>query len=400
MKIKIVQPLIFSIATATLAIAAEPAPEGADPKATTPPAPAKAAEDEVVATVDGDPIKRSEVNAAISQMMAQRGMPPNAIPAAQREMLVRNMIDDLVADKLVTKASSEIKVADADVDSEFAKIRKTFPGTDEDFAKQVTQAGLTLEKLKGDIRERTKKRTWLDGKIEGKFPIPSDKDAKDFYDKNPQHFEQPELVRASHILFLADKQATPAQITAAMKKAEGAIVRAKTEDFSKLAGELSEDPGSKTQGGDLNFFPRDGKMVEEFAAAAYKLKKGEVSSEPVRSQFGYHVIKVTDHKPAEKQPFDGVKPKIVDFLGREKKAAAINVVIDDLKKNAKVNVLIAPPQPPEKVATPPVSLPGEKPATETKPVRKPVEAVTPPVSAPVKPDKKKNAPVKQDNKKN
>lgn len=396
MQNNLVRPLTIAVtfATVMLAGAAEPAPKSTAPKAAAPKAgapkdaapkaapdePAKPAVDEVLATVDGDPIKRSEVEAAVSQVLAQRGMPANAIPAGQRDTFLRNMIDDLVVDRLVGKASVGIKITDAEVDAEFATIRKSFPGTDEDLAKQLTQAGMTLQKLKADIRDRSQKRKWVDEQIKGKFKEPSDPDAKEFYEKNPQHFEQPEMVRASHILFRLEEGAAPAKITEAMKKAEAAVVRAKKEDFSKLAGELSEEPGAKERGGDLDFFPRTGAMVEPFAEAAFKLKKDEISGEPVRTQFGYHVIKVTDRKAGSKQPFEEAKPKIVEYLGRETKGVAIREVIETLKKGAKVEIKMATPPPPDqppKGETPPV----------VKPARKPVEATTPPVSVPVKPAK-------------
>lgn len=378
------RPLAIVIATAAVAVvfAADPAPPAAVPKGAAPAAPSP---DEVVATVGGEPIKRAEVDAAIGKVLAQRGMPADAIPAGQREMITRSMVDDLVIEKLLGKASAGMKVSDAEVDAEFADIRKNFPGSDEELAKQLAEAGLTLDTLKGEIRDRTQKRKWIDEQVKGKFEVPGDAAAKEFYDKNPQHFEQPELVRASHILFRLEQTSSPAEVTAALKKAEGAIERAKKEEFGGLAGELSEEPGAKERGGDLNFFPRTGAMVEPFAEAAFKLKKGEVSTEPVRTQFGYHVIKVTDRKDAVKQPFDEAKTKIVEYLGRDQKNAAIGALIEDLKKNGNVEIKLPPPapQPAPAAATPPAAAPGAKPA------RKPVEAVTPPVSVPAAPAEKK-----------
>ena len=108
----------------------------------------------------------------------------------------------------------------------------------------------------------------------------------------------------------------------------------------------------------------------------------EVTAEPVRSQFGYHVIKLTDRKPGAKQSFDEAKPQIVGFLGNERKNAAVQTLLTDLRGQAKVDVkLPPPPAAPEgapAVATPPVAAPEAKP----QPKRQPVEAVTPPVSAP------------------
>jgi peptidyl-prolyl cis-trans isomerase C len=293
------------------------------------------------------------------------------------------MLEDMIVEKLVTKASAKTEVSDAEVNGEFDKIRQRRGGSEEDVKKELASMGMTLESLKADIKERIQQRRWVENQIKGKFQEPTEAEAKEFYEKNPQHFEQPEQVRASHILFKLEANANPEQITAAMKKAEQTIDRAKKEDFGKLAQELSEDPGSKGQGGDLNFFPRKGAMVEPFAEAAFKLKKDEVTPEPVRSNFGYHVIKVTDRKAASKQAFDEAKPQIVDYLGREKKNDAVQVVLKDLREHAKVEVKLPPPAAPS-AATPPVAVPDATPA----PQRKPVEAVTPPVTAPPVPPAK------------
>jgi peptidyl-prolyl cis-trans isomerase C len=338
----------------------------------------------VLATVDGETIKAGDVDAAIGKIMAQRGMPPDALPPGQRDQIVRSMVDDLIMEKLVTKASAQTAIPDAEVNAEFGKILQRRGGSEDDIKKELAGMGMTLESLKADIKHRMQQRRWVDDQIKGKFQEPTDVEAKEFYEKNPQHFEQPEQVRASHILFKLEQNANPEQITAAMKKAEGAIARSKTEDFGKLAQELSDDPGSKPQGGDLDFFPRKGAMVEPFAEAAFKLKKDEVAQEPVRSNFGYHVIKVTDRKPAAKQSLDEAKPQIVDYLGREKKNEAVQGVLKGLRDQAKVELKLPPPAAPS-ATTPPVAAPTGAP----EPKRKPVEAVTPPVSAPPAPPAKK-----------
>jgi peptidyl-prolyl cis-trans isomerase C len=384
MKSNPIRPLIVaaSLVAAVAVIGADLTPKKPAPSPEAP-GTVPSASDAVLATVNGDTIKAGEVDAEIGKILAQRGMPADALPPGQRDQIVRTMLEQLIVQKLVTNASAKTTVSDAEVNGEFDKIRQRRGGTDEDIKKELAGMGMTLETLKKDIKERMQQRRWVEDQIKGKYKEPTDAEAKDFYEKNPQHFDQPEQVRASHILFKLEPNANPEQITAAMKKAEQAIGRAKKEDFGKLAQELSEDPGSKVRGGDLDFFPRKGAMVEPFAEAAFKLKKDEVTPEPVRSDFGYHVIKVTDRKPASKQAFEAAKPQIVDFLGSEKKNDAVQVVLKDLRENAKVDVKLPPPAAPS-AATPPVAVPDATPG----PQRKPVEAVTPPVTAPAVPPAK------------
>ena len=136
------------------------------------------------------------------------------------------------------------------------------------------------------------------------------------------------------------------------KKAATAIAaRAKKgEPFDKLAKELSEDPSAKQNSGDLNFFPAD-QMVPEFSKAAFSMKKNEIS-EPVRSSFGYHVIKVTDTKDAETITLDKAKPQLVAYLQQQKKQTEVEKIFKDIRSKAAVKVNLpeapaaaAPPSP-------------------------------------------------------
>ncbi len=385
--------LIASLAAAAAVIGADTTPKkSAKPAATTKPAaaPAKAdaapkadapAKNEVLATVDGEKIMSADAEKAFAQIAAQRGASPDSVPAEQKKMMMGMLVNDLINEKLLNKACADIKVSPEEVNAEFDNILKQKGGTLDDAKKELAQMGMTIEGVKKDIGQRMQQRRYVEEQTKGKVQDPTDADAKEFFEKNPQYFEVPaqaEQVRASHILFLLKQDDAPEKVTAALKKAEASIVRAAKEDFATLAGELSEEPGAKERGGDLNFFPKEGAMVKEFADAAYALKKGEVSKEPVRSQFGYHVIKVTDTKPAQpagKQTLEEAKPKIVAFLGKEKQRAAIDAMIAGLRAKAKVELSAAAQMPaPEAVATPPAAAPA--------PVHVPVEAVTPPVSAP------------------
>ncbi|MEK0448613.1 MAG: hypothetical protein RL088_881 [Verrucomicrobiota bacterium] len=337
---------------------------------------------DVAAAINGEKISMKELEAEMAKMMASRGMPPDAIPPEQRSMVARMILDNMVSERLLTAATKDTEVGEKDFEAELKKLTDA-RGDLEKFAQ--TQ-GMTAEQLKGELRKMMKQRKWIDAQLAGKTAEVTDAEAKDFYDKNPQYFMVPEQVRASHVLFMVDQTAPPEKVTEALKKAEAATKRAATEDFAKLAAELSEEPGAKERGGDLDFFPRQGAMVEPFAAAAFALKKGEVTKEPVRTQFGYHVIKVTDRKEGKKNTFDESKELIKSRQGWDRKRGLIDGVLADLRAKAKVIINLPEPAPrpaapaPASVATPPVAAPQPK--------RQPVEAVTPPVSAPPIPEKK------------
>ena len=131
-------------------------------------------------------------------------------------------------------------------------------------------------------------------------------ETKKFYDDNPKLFTQPEQIQASHILVSDDE---------ILKKVQEELKSGKS--FDVLAKEFSIDPGSAASGGDLGKFPR-GVMVPEFEKAAFDLKNPGDVSEPVKSQFGWHIIKLTERFPESVMPFDQVKAQIEQEL-REKK---------------------------------------------------------------------------------
>jgi peptidyl-prolyl cis-trans isomerase C len=172
--------------------------------------------------------------------------------------------------------------------------------------------------------------------IEKKINV-TDADVKAYFEKNKAEFSEPESVKASHILVKvpqdADEKAwkdAEAKIKDIKKKLDGGA------DFAKLAQEMSDDPGSKAKGGDLGFFSK-GRMVPEFEAAAFALKPGEVS-QPVKTPFGYHLIKVVEKKDAHEKSFDEVKDQVKQNLLNQKRREALDAMLLNLKKQYSVKI--------------------------------------------------------------
>ncbi len=145
----------------------------------------------------------------------------------------------------------------------------------------------------------------------------SDDEVKSYYQAHGDRYKQPEERRASHILIMANKDAPAAEDKAARAKVEEVLaqVRKNPSDFAKLATQYSQDPGSAARGGDLDWFGR-GLMVPPFEQAAYALKENEISA-VVRSDFGYHIIKLTGVRSERVKPFDAVKAEISAELKRQ-----------------------------------------------------------------------------------
>lgn len=147
--------------------------------------------------------------------------------------------------------------------------------------------------------------------------IPDEQELNKFYEEHAATYATPEQRRASHILISVDKAADEAAVTAAKAKAQEIHQRLiKGEDFTKVAKEVSQDPASAPQGGDLGFFGK-GVMDKAFEDRVFSLKAGELS-EPVRSAFGFHIIKLTEIKPAVTKTLAEVRPDLVKELQQRK----------------------------------------------------------------------------------
>jgi peptidyl-prolyl cis-trans isomerase C len=292
-----------------------------------------------VAVVEGSEIKKADLDQAFASVLASQGMPADQagkIPEAQRMQFYRILLDDMIADRLIAKRSIEHQVTEEALAGELERIQKNF-SSEEEMKKQIEASGQSLDKLKENVRTQLRQREWLDAQVKGKDTV-AEAEAEEFYKTNPEKFKRPEQVRASHILVTVAADAKPENVTEKEKAAQAILERVKKgEDFATLASELSEDPSAKQNKGDLDFFSRD-QMVQEFSDAAFSMKKDDVSAAPVRSQFGYHIIKVTDRRESETIPLDKAKPQVLAFLQRQKKQKAVENFVKEMRASADVKV--------------------------------------------------------------
>ncbi len=192
---------------------------------------------------------------------------------------------------------------------------------------QAKKDGLDKSKEVADRLEDLRKRlivdTYLKQKVEQEAKV-SDADLKKFYDENKDKFKTGEQVRASHILVKTEKEAQ--DILAQLKNG------AKFEDLAK---KYSTD-ATAAKGGDLGWFSK-GAMVPEFDKVVFGMKEGQVSG-IVKTQFGYHIIKVTGIRPAGIRSYDDVKEQIKNTLLPSKQQEIVKKILEDMKKNAKISI--------------------------------------------------------------
>ena len=175
-----------------------------------------------------------------------------------------------------------------------------------------------------DFKKITLIGSLLEKEVEEKSKV-TDNDIKTYYDAHKSELTMNNQIKASHILVKTEDEAK--KISDQLKKGG---------DFAKLAKEKSIDPGSAKNGGDLGFFSK-GQMVPEFEKIAFNLKVGQIS-EPVKTQFGYHIIKVTGRKEGQIVEFDKVKNLLTQRVTAEKQKEVFDSYMNSLKGSYKVDI--------------------------------------------------------------
>ena len=283
----------FKFALAGFVSLAAIAAASAQAPAPAPPAPAAAPADpaKVLARVAGEPITEGDLAIAAEDPALAL---PGTDPAQKRDILLGYAIDL----KLGAKAAEAAKLADT---PEFKRKLAYF-----------------RDKLLVDEYLET----------ETKKALADTAAAQKLYEETTKSMKPEEEVRARHILVADEAEA---------KKAAARVKGG--EDFAKVAAELSTDPGSKTDGGELGFFTKES-MVAPFAEAAFKLKPNEIS-DPVKSQFGWHVIQLEERREKPVPTFDEMRERIDQYLTRK----AQQDVVMNLRKSGTVERLDGPPKP-------------------------------------------------------
>ena len=294
----------------------------------------KKAPENKVAVVNGVAISKGEFDRELDFFIKRAAQGGQQIPDAQMDQMKNEVLENLIDRELLFQECKKkrVQVESEAVADQLKNIQQRYPDKDE-FKKLLNEMGLTESQVKAQIERGMAIQELIDKEVAGKIKI-SDEESKSFYDNNPQFFEQPEQVKASHILIKVENDAPDAQKAEARKKIEAVQQKVKKgEDFADLAKTYSEGP-SGPRGGDLGYFRR-GQMVKPFEDAAFSLKPNEVS-DIVETQFGYHLVKVVDNKPAKKMTYAEVKDRINDHLKKQKTDSEANAYIENLRKNAKI----------------------------------------------------------------
>jgi peptidyl-prolyl cis-trans isomerase C len=296
----------------------------------------------VVARVNGKAILGKELEQLVQRELSSIGNPEwKNLREDYRGQLTLDLINVLINSKLLYQKAmaSGIKAPDEEVQAEFQKIAKTFKNDAEMNAALAAQNTdrVSLEK---SLAESLLISKFVEENVNKKVAVTQEELAK-YYSANPKEFNHPELVRTSHIM-IQPAGDTPEQDANARERAEALLARVKKgEDFAKLAKENSVD-SSASQGGDIGLTSRDA-LDPAYADAAFSLPVGGLKV--VKSQFGYHVIKVTEKKKEGVSTLEEVKEGLTEFLKNQKAQAELSKLVNELRNQAKIDILIPAGQP-------------------------------------------------------
>lgn len=292
----------------------------------------------VIVRVNGVDIKRGEVFALLGpslQRIASQ-VPPEKMAGIQAEMyqdIKTRLIDQILIDAAILEAKLEVK--EEEIATELENITKGLP-EGQTLEAALATSGTTLEKLKEDMKKQLVLKQFLDLKT-AEVAEATDAEATEFYTTNPDKFQKPESITASHILITFAP--TDTDEIKAEKKQKLVEIRKQILDgvvtFEEAA--LASDCPSGKQGGSLGSFPK-GQMVPEFEAVAFTLEPNEIS-DLVETQFGLHIIRVSAHDKAGVVGFDETKEQIIAFLTNQKKQTTIEAFIKQLHDSAKIEIL-------------------------------------------------------------
>jgi peptidyl-prolyl cis-trans isomerase C len=299
----------------------------------------KAAVDGVAVTVNGRDITENQLEAEIEKMVTGR---PPAYLEKNREQIRRQVLDGMIALSLVEEKikAANIVVTEEEVLARIKEIAAQQKLSLDEYKAMLQTRGMNFDEWKQQMRFELiiQFQKLIEAEMGDQLNV-TETDANNFYSANIKQFQVPEQVRASHILIqpdTADPNTDPNEAKAkALAKAQDLLKQIKEDaDFAELAKATGGYP-SAPRGGDLGFRPRGGGWDAVFEKAAFELKIGQ-TSDVVETQFGYHIIMVTDRKEASVTTFEQAKDNIIKMLKQQKQRPLNTKYIESLKAQAKI----------------------------------------------------------------
>lgn len=290
------------------------------------------------AVVNGTVITMEEMERGVTFAREQAMSRGQRLDEKQVNEVRKDTLEKLIDSELLYQESKRagFSADPKELEETFAGWRQRFP-SEEEYKRTLDKLHITEQEMRTVMEKGLATKQYVTVTFLEKAEV-SDEEMKKYYDEHPDFFQKPEEIRASHILIMIKPDAPEEEKEKARKKLEDIQEKLKQgEPFDQLAKEHSECPSSE-QGGDLGPFSR-GRMVKPFEDAAFDMEVDEVS-EVVQTNFGLHLIKVTEKKEAGSVPFEEVKDRIAEFLKHKKAEEAVQEKLEELKKTAQIDTFL------------------------------------------------------------
>jgi peptidyl-prolyl cis-trans isomerase SurA len=277
--------------------------------------------DRIAAIVNEEIITLSEVEMRARPLLEKIQTEDRIEKKRMSNEVIRKVLDVLIEERLIDQEAKKagMKVTGKEIDAVIEDIKRQHRASQEDLEKALANDGLTFERYRKEIEKqilRTKVVSWAI-KVD---PPKGEKELREFYQKNLDRYRTEEMFRPGHILFYVPKEASPQEVGRIRKKCEEVLERIKKgEDFGQMALLYSDD-GSAKDRGDMGFFKR-GELLPALEKEILKLEVGQVSP-IIRTEMGFHLIKLIERKGGDPLPFEEVKEKVkTDYLNQEMEKA-------------------------------------------------------------------------------
>lgn len=296
----------------------------------------------VVATVNGENISQQELDKELE--MYKAGLESQGADFSSKEgkeildRLRRNVLNQMIDEKLLMQEVRDkgLEPSSKDVQEEIKKLKEQFE-TEGEFKKFLTANGVNEPQLTDYVKVQLAIQNLMEDVT--KDVTVTGKEVEEYYQENKDSFTHPEQRKVRHILIGFEGNNMGSERSQMDAKVEAIRLLEKIKqgaDFAQLVKEKSEDPGSKDNGG-LYTVTRESSFAPEFIEAAFSLAEGEVTPQPVKTEFGYHIIKLDEIIPSRVQPFEEVKDQIKMNLESNRKADKFAEYVDNLRDSAKID---------------------------------------------------------------
>lgn len=283
-----------------------------------------------VATVADDDIPASAFNTFARKKMPAEGKLPEPMAARLKRQTAKQLVERRLIEQTLAEAS--VAVGHRELEEKYADVQRRFP-SQKKFQSFLEKRQMTRAELRAELCRDLQLKHYLADNYDSTV---TDEAIANYYEQHKSDYKKPAQVKASHILVRVAQDASRSEIRRADKKAKRLTRKARRDDtdFAKLAREAS-DGRSADKGGRLGYFSKR-RMVPEFSEKAFSMQPGDIS-DPVRTKFGFHIIKVHDRKPPETQTLEEARPDIRRKLERESQRTSLQKLIEETKRELTID---------------------------------------------------------------